>query len=167
MYVSTELIIVSEFITTRLKAIELCYALLKKYGVITIPFLLDSFSPQIFSFLRDTDTGNPFVANKYTKKSNGFEWGWMMPYVIFFQKSMKNCWRQNKYNRKSGQKHNIWKQQHNSFLTTGYSPKSDKRFKKQSDSKVERQKSWRQQEVSVIPYRHPWHGNFSKLLRKV
>ena len=48
--ISTELIIVSEFITTRLKAIELCYALLKKYGVITIPFLLDSFSPQIFSF---------------------------------------------------------------------------------------------------------------------
>ena len=36
-----------------------------------------------------------------------------------------------------------------------FSPKSEKPFKKKSDSKVERQKSWRQQEVSVIPYRHP------------
>ena len=114
-----------------------------------------SFSPQIFSFLRDTDTHNSFVANKYTEKSNGFEWGWMMLYDIFFLKSMKNCWRQNKYHRKSRQTRNIWKQQHNSFPTMFFSPKSEKPFKKKSDSKVERQKSWRQQEVSVIPYRHP------------
>ena len=39
--ISTELIIVSEFITTRLKAIELCYALSKKYGVITISFSIN------------------------------------------------------------------------------------------------------------------------------
>ena len=126
-----------------------------------------SFSPQIFSFLRDTDTHNSFVANKYTEKSNGFEWGWMMPYDIFFLKSMKNCWRQNKYHRKSGQTHNIWKQQHNSFRTRGCSPKSDKPFKskviqRMKDKKVGVSKKFQSYVTDI-----PWHANFAKLLRKV
>ena len=46
---------------------------------------------------------------------------------VFFLKSIKNCWSNQKYQTvvKDGQTHNIWEQQHNSFPMRGHSFKSD------------------------------------------
>ena len=75
------------------------------------------------------------------KTSNGVEWGWRIPHDVFFPKSMKNYWRQH---MKSGQMHNIWKQQHNNFPMRGYSSKSDKLFRNYSHLNAERWKNWHQ-----------------------
>ena len=84
------------------------------------------------------------------KTSTRVEWGWIMPHDAFFQKSIKNYWRQQKYYMKSG--HNVWKQQHN-FPMRGYSSKSEK---------------WlRQQEISYKPPTNPIrHENFCEIARK-
>ena len=82
--------------------------------------------PLFFTFLKDLHNDNLLVANKYTKN---IKWGWMglndATWRIFL-KSMKNCWHLQKYHIKSGQKHNIRKQQHSIFPMKGYSSKSDK-----------------------------------------
>lgn len=49
------------------------------------------------------------------KTSNGVECCSVMPHDVFFLKLMKSCWSQQKNHMKSGQTHNIWKQQHNRF----------------------------------------------------
>ena len=64
--------------------------------------------------------------------SNGVQWGSMGlndATWCTFLKSIKNCWRQQKYHMKDYQTHNFSKQQHKSFQMWGYSSKLDKWFK--------------------------------------
>ena len=76
---------------------------------------------------------------------------WMMPQDVFFLKSMENCLPQQKYHMKGFQMYNIWKQQHNSLIHPNWTSSSEIRTIQRLE--IGRQKSWRQQQISTIPYR--------------
>ena len=129
---------------------------------------LNMVDPSFFSFLRDLHIDATVVANNYTKKH---KWGWMSlndATDVFFLKSIKNCWSNQKYQTvvKDGQTHNIWEQQHNSFPMRGHSFQSDTWLKNWCHLKVGRRKSWRRLEISVTPYRLPQVQKFCEIARK-
>ena len=92
------------------------------------------------------------------KTSSRVERGWIMSQDVFFQKSLKDCWRQQKYHMKIDQTHNIWKQQQNSFSMRGYSSTSGKWFFWRH--------IWRCQEISAMPYKNSQAGKFCDIARK-
>ena len=123
--IGSKLFMVIHFLLT--SAILLNYIILSKYQKImaSLQFIfcwrkhifltiIQIFTKKTFSlYLRNLHFDHPYTKNMKKCWMN-LDAKLMLHDVCFFEIDEK-CWSQQKYHMKSGQTHNIWKQQHNRF----------------------------------------------------